>query len=217
VSVEIKQALPARLSAVASVLGRAFVTEPMMRWPYGDQGDLEERFARGFEYYLGDLIQMGMVWEAGEAMGAAVWIPRDQKGAWTEAQLNQPKVYPLTEDGGRRYDAFWEWIESKIPVEPLWHLDSVGVAPKARGQGIGSALVEFGLERARADQSGVFLETGTPRNVPYYEGFGFRVVDDAHAPGGGPRIWFMRWDPRPGSHSHAPAAGTAPPPRDPAP
>jgi hypothetical protein len=31
--------------------------------------------------------------------------------------------------------------------------------------------------------------------VPLYERHGFRVVDDADAPGDGPHIWFMRWDP----------------------
>jgi predicted N-acetyltransferase YhbS len=55
--------------------------------------------------------------------------------------------------------------------------------------------VEHGLERARADGHSVWLETGTAGNVPYYERFGFRVVDDPFAPGGGPQIWFMRWDP----------------------
>lgn len=65
----------------------------------------------------------------------------------------------------------------------------------------GSRLIEFGLGLARADDAGAFLEnagafleTGTPRNVPYYERFGFRSVDDADADGG-PHIWFMRWDP----------------------
>jgi predicted N-acetyltransferase YhbS len=71
----------------------------------------------------------------------------------------------------------------------------VGVEPGAQGGGIGSALIEFGLAGACADQAGMFLETGNPRNVTYYERFGFRVVEAANAPGGGPRIWFMRWDP----------------------
>jgi len=166
-----------------------------MRWPLGDHGNIEERFSRCFEYFLENLIQLGMVWEAGRAMGAAVWIPRDEADAWREAQLSQPRIHALTEDGGRRYDAFWEWVESKLPDEPLWHLDSVAVEPKAQGSGIGSALIEFGLDLARADQAGVFLETGTPRNVPLYEWFGFRVIEDADAPGGGPHMWFMRWDP----------------------
>ncbi len=40
-----------------------------------------------------------------------------------------------------------------------------------------------------------FLSTGTRRNVDIYGRSGFRVVDEADAPGGGPRIWFMRRDP----------------------
>ena len=195
VPVEITQAAPDRLSVLASVLGRAFVVEPMMRWPLGVHGDIEERITRCFEYFLESLIELGMVWEAGRGTGAAVWIPPDQLDAWEEAQRQDSRVYALTEDGGRRWDAFWEWVGSKIPDEPLWHLDSVGVEPKAQGLGIGLALIEFGLARARADDAGVFLETGASRNVPYYERFGFRVVEDADAPGGGPHFWFMRWDP----------------------
>jgi len=167
------------------------VVEPMQRWPLGDHGDIEERSIECFEYYLENLIQLGMVWEAGNAIGALVWIPRDGADAHREASLNVPGI----EVRGHRYDTFWEWIGSRRTDEPLGHLDSIAVEPKARGRGIGSALVEFGLAQARADGVGVHLETGTPRNVPLYERFGFRVYGDADAPGGGPHIWFMRWDP----------------------
>ena len=176
VSVEITQAAPDRLSALAGVLGRAFVGEPMMRWPLGVHGDVEQRFSRCFECFLEDLIRLGMVWEAGEAMGAAVWVPADQADAWREAQLDKPEIPALTDDGGRRYEAFWEWVESKLPDEPLWHLDSIGVEARARGRKIGSALIQVGLDEARADESGAWLETGNPRNLPLYERFGFRVV-----------------------------------------
>jgi len=64
-----------------------------------------------------------------------------------------------------------------------------------QGRGVGSALIDFGLSRARAGAASVFLETGTARNVPLYERMGFRVVEDTDAPDGGPHMWFMRWDP----------------------
>ena len=194
-SVEITQAGRDRLPVVASVLGRAFVTEPMMRWPLGPDGDIEERTVHAFEYFLESLIELGIVWEAGVGMGAAVLVPPDQLNAWEDAQRHDDRVHALTDDGGRRWDVFWEWIESKVPDESLRHLDSVGVAPEMQGRGIGSALIDFGLSRARAAEAGVFLETGTPRNVPLYERFGFRVFEDVDAPGGGPHMWFMRWDP----------------------
>lgn len=194
-SVDITQASSDRLIPLASVLGRSFVVEPMMCWSLGDHGDLAERFTRAFEYFLEDLIPLGMVWEAGNAEGTAVWVPPDGAAARHGAQTRDGRLEGLTLDGGRRYSVFWEWVESKIPDEPLWHLDSVAVEPEARGRGIGVALIEHGLARARADRMGAVLETGNPRNVPYYEAFGFRVIDEAEAPDEGPRIWFMRRDP----------------------
>jgi GNAT superfamily N-acetyltransferase len=123
-------------------------------------------------------------------VGGLVLIPPDKTDVWEEAQL-RTNMRAVAEDGAR-YDVFWEWVASKIPDDPLWHLDSVGVEPSMQGRGIGSALIEFAVARAGADEGAVFLETGTPRNVPLYERFGFRVVEDADAPGGGPHVWFMR-------------------------
>lgn len=193
--IEIIQASLDRSSAVASVLGRAFVVEPMKRWPLGEHGDIEERFIAAFDHYIEDLVRLGMVWEAGDALGALIWVQPDGMDAWHEAQMNNAGVRELTDDGGHRFARFWDWVESKVPAEPIAHLDAVGVEPAAQGRGIGSALIEFGLDRARGSGDSVFLETGSPRNVPLYERHGFEVVEDADAPDGGPHIWFMRWDP----------------------
>jgi ribosomal protein S18 acetylase RimI-like enzyme len=197
VSIEIARASRERLPVLASVLGRAFVTEPMMRWPLGASETDDARLIEAFTYFLDALIELGVVWEAGDGLGAAIWVPPDRLDAWSDAQRRDARVYGVTEDGGRRWDLFWEWVEEKIPEEPLWHLDSVAVAPELQGRGIGSALIEFALNDARAARQGAFLETGTARNVPLYERFGFRVIEDEEAPGGGPRIWFMEWNPEP--------------------
>jgi ribosomal protein S18 acetylase RimI-like enzyme len=194
-AVAITRASPDRLAALAAVLGRSFVVEPMMCWSLGYHDNLEERLIRCFEYFLEGLIPLGLVWEAGACDGASVWISPDAADAWSQAQTRDRRVDALTLDGGRRYAAFWEWVESRIPDEPLWHLDSVAVDPGTRGRGIGSALIEHGLERARADVIASMLETGNAGNVPYYERFGIRVVDEVDTPGDGPRVWFMRKDP----------------------
>jgi GNAT superfamily N-acetyltransferase len=193
-NVEISQATPDRISALASVLGRAFAVEPMMRWPLGECDDVEERLIRAFEMFMEKPIRLGMVWEAGTATGALIWIPADQMNAVEDGNLAMRSVYER-EDGARRFDRFWDWVDSKHPDEPLALLDSLAVEPAARGRGIGSALIRHGLDQARNEGHGSLLETGNPRNVPLYERHGFRVVDDADVPGGGPHIWFMRWDP----------------------
>ena len=89
----------------------------------------------------------------------------------------------------------WDWIEAQEPEEPLWYLDRVGVDPSRRGAGLGKALVQYGLDRAAAVGQRAFLETATERNVGLYTSLGFRVVDQGSVPGGGPNIWFLRWDP----------------------
>jgi GNAT superfamily N-acetyltransferase len=193
-SVAITQATPDRLPALASVLGRAFMVEPMMRWPLGESDDVEGRLIRAFESFMENPIRLGMVWEAGAAKGAMIWIPVDQIDAVDDGNLAMRSVYER-EDGARRFDRFWDWVGSKHPDEPLALVDSVAVEPAAQGRGIGSALIRSGLDRARAAGHGVWIETGNPRNVPLYARHGFRVVEDADAPGGGPHIWFMRWGP----------------------
>jgi ribosomal protein S18 acetylase RimI-like enzyme len=194
-AVEITRASPDRLAPLASVFGRSFVEEPMLRWSLGHHGDVAERFIRYFAYSIKDLIPLGMVWEAGAADGVALWFPPDNAQVWQEMQTHDALVEGLTLDGGRRYSVFWKWVESRIPDEPLWHLDAIAVEPEARGRGIGSALIEHGLALARTDGLAAVLETGNPRNLPYYEAFGFRVVDESESPDDGPRVWFMRRDP----------------------
>jgi predicted N-acetyltransferase YhbS len=77
----------------------------------------------------------------------------------------------------------------------VWYLDQIGVDPARQGEGIGGALIRFGLDRARADEVPAFLETAIAANVGYYERFGFRVTVHGDAPLEGPHIWFMRWEP----------------------
>jgi GNAT superfamily N-acetyltransferase len=193
--IDISAAGPDRLLALAPVFGRAFVNEPMMRWPMGDMPDLVERFSRCFAYFLEIALGLGIVWEAVPAYGAAVWIPPGRFEAWVDHPWNQPRIQELNDDGGRRYDEFWRWVDSNSPSEPLWQLDSIAVDPGVQGRGYGGALILDGLARAHADGVGAFLSTGTERNVTIYGRYGFRVINESYAPEDGPRIWFMRWDP----------------------
>jgi GNAT superfamily N-acetyltransferase len=183
------------VSALARVFGRAFVHEPMMFWPMGSSGDVAARFAGCFASFLEVALPLGLIWEAGRAEGVAVWVSPEQRAAWDLHPWEQPQILAVAEDGGRRYKAFWEWVATHDPLEPSWQLDTIAVEPELQGRGIGRALTEAGLARVRADGTSAFLSTGTRANVAIYGRCGFRIYHEADAPDGGPRVWFMRWDP----------------------
>jgi ribosomal protein S18 acetylase RimI-like enzyme len=196
--VEVRPADPQHIDRIAEVFGRSFVTEPMMSWPLGGRiDDLEQRCIRAFAAYLEPLLDAGLVWQTTDGHGALVLVSPDQAEVWDAAlaRVDDSTSHDMTDDGGVRHERFWAWVESKIPPEPVWHLDCVGVAPGMQGRGIGSALINHAMERARDSGAALILETGTERNVTLYERCGLRIVEEADAPDGGPHVWFLRHDP----------------------
>lgn len=184
-----------RVPALAPVLARTFADDAMVAWPFHDH-DVEERAAPLFAALLREYAALGIVIEADDGAGVAAWIPPESDVGLEQVNVaTWSEVVGLTDDGGDRYHRFWSWLESYVPHEPHWMLDMVGVDPARQGEGIGSALVRYGVERAEDDGVPAFLETSKARNVPYYERFGFRTAAEEDAPDGGPHIWFMRLDP----------------------
>jgi GNAT superfamily N-acetyltransferase len=195
-SAQIVPATMDRLSLLASVLGRAFAADPILRWTLGTAEDDAATVGHYFHILDEGFVELGMLWETSGGAGVALWVPSGQTARFAEVDAAcRARVHELTDDGGDRHDSFWDWTESKIPDGPLWFLDHIGVDPPRQGGGIGSALLAFGIDRARAQGASAFLETAVATNVALYERFGFRVVEDLDAPQGGPHIWFMRWDP----------------------
>lgn len=197
-TIEISPAPPARVPALAALLGRAFADDPMIRWPFPADGDdaAERRSTEMFRIVDERFAEAGWLWEAGDAAGVALWIPPDGDARYLEIEQDtRDAIDALTDDEGVRYRAFWDWIEDHFPDEPNWYLDHLAVAPQHRGKGFGRALIQLGLGFARRDGVPAFLETARQENVGYYVRLGFAVVVEEAAPGGGPPLWFMRFDP----------------------
>jgi ribosomal protein S18 acetylase RimI-like enzyme len=176
---------------LAVTFSSAFSDYAMIRWPMPDAtvGALQQLFS----LWLTPYAEFGVLWKIHGCDGGAAWLPPRVAGQFAEIeQSTRASINPLTSDGGARYGAFWDWLNTHLPGEPCWFLDLVGVAPAAQGRGLGRTLVRHGLERARADGCPAFLETSNPRNVLLYQSLGFQIVSKQRAPDGGPVIWFMQ-------------------------
>jgi GNAT superfamily N-acetyltransferase len=152
------------------------------------------RFGWGFEIWEESFVESGMLWEAGDALGAAAWIPPDGL-----ENLDPAFVRTVDELAGDAEECqrFWTWMGSMRLQEPVWVLEHVGVDPDHQGGGIGSALVRLGLAGAgRGRWHPRVPPSGEPAKRPCYERLGFKVIAEADAPDGGPHIWCMRRGPR---------------------
>jgi ribosomal protein S18 acetylase RimI-like enzyme len=194
-AVPITQASVERVPELAGLLGRAFYGDPLFRWPMKEEAN-EDAIAEYFDAFDRRLAKLGWLWEAGDALGVAAWIPPGGEDAVMDIDRDlRPLVARATDDGGARYEVLWEWIGESLPDEPFWYLEHLAVDRKHRNAGVGSALIAHGVAFADRDGVPAVLETSRPANVSYYERRGFRTTVDADVPGGGPHIWFMRYDP----------------------
>ncbi len=60
------------------------------------------------------------------------------------------------------------------PKYPHWYLWVIGVSPKAQGQGVGSTLLDHGIERGGDDA--LYLEASTARSAKLYHSKGFEPM-----------------------------------------
>jgi GNAT superfamily N-acetyltransferase len=129
---------------------------------------------------------------AGEVVGVSIafepgrWPLPEASVVWELGWLGV--AGPLPAARGLRNDRAMREVHPDYPHMYLWFL---GVDPAVHGTGLGRAL----LAELHADSGrrGVptYLETGTPGNVPFYEGDGYDVLGEIEMPVG-PRMWRMQ-------------------------
>ena len=114
--VEIRPADSSRLAHIAEVIGRAFVTEPMMAWRLsGRTDDLEERCIRFHGLFLAPLMGRGIIWESTDGHGALVLVPPQQDALDDAiAHVDDSRTQNVLHDGGRRYELGMGRIEDSV-------------------------------------------------------------------------------------------------------
>lgn len=110
-----------------------------------------------------------------------------------QAPTLPPYVRDLPGDMLHGLIAYDEACVAHFPPHPAWYLMYLGVHPDGQGAGIGRALLRAALDDVlRREAAPVYLETGTERNVRFYERFGFRIRErDVPLAPGPVRHWTM--------------------------
>jgi GNAT superfamily N-acetyltransferase len=187
------------LPALARVLARAFLDDPVARWSCPPEGLRERMLERFHGTRLRQALRSEEVWTSPGLEGAALWFPPDRAHTTPREDLELARSIATPRLAWRLplvLGGFVWGIERWHPKEPHWYLAILGTEPAAQGRGIGSALLAPVLERCDLDGVGAYLESSKERNIAFYARHGFRVTRELRLPRG-PLMWAMWRDPRP--------------------
>ena len=168
----------------AELLGRAMRDNPLHLAAFGyEPDDRESALTRVFGAVLPRQIAMGSVlgaFSSGKIVGVASMLP---PGKCQLSPVEKIRALPGLVLGsgvistGRVLIWMRDWARQD-PQVAHWHLGPVGVERDLQGQGIGMALMREFCGRVDHFHSVAYLETDRSENVPFYERYGFTVIEE---------------------------------------
>jgi ribosomal protein S18 acetylase RimI-like enzyme len=195
---------PDQFEQAAAALGRAFVRDPalMAILPESVVSEPAQRIPRITEVFRAALaVQrregepvMGVL-ENGIVAGAAVVAGAGAASIWTLLAFglsHMPQMIRAVGWGGTmRALQLTDTLARNHPPQRHIYLNFLGVDPQHQGKHYGIALLDAlqDLAGQRGDLAGVYLETATEANVPYYSAHGYQVVGEMYPLG--VKFWRM--------------------------
>jgi Acetyltransferase (GNAT) domain len=181
----IRRATSADVPVLVDTMVEGFAGDPLYAWLQPDPARRPALMREVFGFVLGLGLERGEVHTTPERDGVAVWtdpgVELVDDGA-AEGYLELLRAHV----GERIGDvvAGMAALERHRPAEPHRVLHSI--AARRPGAGVGAALAAPVLHRCDAEGAGAYLDSSSPRNLPFYARLGFAVVAEEPVPGGGP-------------------------------
>ncbi|ETS84453.1 hypothetical protein PFICI_02478 [Pestalotiopsis fici W106-1] len=194
------------VAAAAETLSLAFATDPLLMWLYRDASVMRwDSLTPALQKWQELRVRQMLVDEvAVEAVMEQESMPRSLgvcflrppashalrrtslrhwweylKVLWTRV-WDQPKEPAC--DGKRSttmyasHEDFFKKFGTKYPKSSMWYLSIAAVNPDAQGMGIGGTLMNWAIERMGNETC--YLECTNYKNVPFYEKYGFKMLDE---------------------------------------
>ncbi len=193
---EIVRLADGQIDEASRMLARAFQEDPAWRWVVPDARRraalLPWLFRMNFE------VTEAEVWTTagGSSTGCARWLAPGRPQIHIGPMLRALVATPLrARESTSRFFAYGRAVEAiraaTVP-EAHWYLAGIGVDPEYRREGIGSALMQPGIDHSTVDRVPCALLTNSEANLAFYDAHGFEVVHEARTPDDGPPAWMLR-------------------------
>ncbi|WP_433272836.1 GNAT family N-acetyltransferase [Actinosynnema sp. CS-041913] len=192
---DVRRATGADIEAAADTLAAAFTGYPFVRHVVAAD-DHEQRVRELQRLFLTEVgLDHGAVWVTDDCGAVAVWTTPDTDAAAAFGPIAE-RAGELAGDRAEASARAEQALGPHRPTEPAWFLGTVGVRPDRQGQGLGSAVIQPGLDAADEAGAPAYLETTGDRNVRLYRKLGFEVFAEVQLPDGGPLTLCMRRAPQ---------------------
>jgi ribosomal protein S18 acetylase RimI-like enzyme len=195
----VRRATQQDIPALAEMLARAFLDDPVASWAYRPERHRLRALERFQAARMRQLIAHDEVWTSADLHCAALWAP---PGHWHQSpretvQLMPSFMHPRLLGRVPLVALGWEKLERGHPRRPPhFYLAVLGTDPDAQGRGLGSAVLGAVLAQCDSDGVGAYLESSKERNIDFYARHGFHVLEQIRLLRG-PPMWKMWRDPRP--------------------
>ena len=153
-----------------------------------DNGSPTEAMISYLDYSIREAGQFGTVTlPERHDHGVSVWSKplsdelQKQKDHYKEQFLEQ-HMGRSSLDTYRAIVDFMAQATGEVVTGDAWYLSIIGILPAHQGKGLGAELLEPVLEKTDCLQVSTYLETFTPRNVSFYERFGYRSIKEIQEP-----------------------------------
>lgn len=165
---------PDQAEAIVAILHLAFAADPFMRWLMPDAAAYRRDYNR-VVYAMGGLaFQHGTAFYLEDFSAAALWLPPET--ANDEEILVSTLLDVAPHELLDPLMRLGEEIAKVHPEEPHWYLNTVGVDSAFQGQGRGALIMKDVLARCDAESTPAYLESSNPRNISFYERYGFEAL-----------------------------------------
>jgi GNAT superfamily N-acetyltransferase len=181
---------------IGDIIGDSFASDPVNCWVFGGQNGIRHYFKNiARKLYLPK--GYGHVME--DSSGGSLWLPPNVKKQIPFIKSIDIAAAMIRYGGFKsipRGLAVENALTNAMPEQPHYYLFAIGCRPAHQGKGIGSALMEAGLERANLEKMPAYLESSKEMNVPFYRSYGFEVIEKIIPTKGCPPLWLMWREPR---------------------
>ena len=191
-----------QIKPASQMLGRAFWDDPIMVHIFPDEQERKTKIAYAFEFLIRYVFRYGEAYITSQNIeGAALWLYSENVNMSFGRAIRAGALSAGLRLGsaGDRFRHFGESMSSthrRLTPSRHLYLQMLGVDPQYQGQGYAGKLLKPVLARMDRESLPCYLETQEGKNVPLYEHFGFRVIEEFTIPDTTFRNWAMLRGPR---------------------